>query len=69
MGAEKTKDLRTIGEVFGLKDRGVFVIFVVLILLVAALIIKSILPSSFFAETNSHEDKTVLRLSGYGGYL
>ncbi|MDD4264685.1 MAG: extracellular solute-binding protein [Firmicutes bacterium] len=52
-----------------MKDRGVFVIFVVLILLVAALIIKSILPSSFFAETNSHEDKTVLRLSGYGGYL
>jgi len=53
-----------------LKDRGTFVIFIVLILLAGVLIVKSFLPTSFLASKPSvSDDKINLRLSGYGGYL
>jgi len=53
-----------------LKDRGTFVIFIVLILLAGVLLVKSFLPTSFLASKPSvSDDKIKLRLSGYGGYL
>lgn len=53
-----------------MKDRGTFVIFIVLILLAGVLLVKSFLPTSFLASKPSvSDDKIKLRLSGYGGYL